>query len=462
MENSTICAVATGHGGAIGIIRVSGPDAITYTDKIFCSAKQGFRLQDAKSYTLSYGQIKDADGSVLDEVLVSVFHAPHSYTGENATEISCHNSPYILQRIMERLVSCGCQLAAPGEYTQRAFLNGKLDLSQAEAFADLIASQTASSHRLAIKQLKDGFSKDFNYLKERLLKMTSLMELELDFGDHEELEFADRKALLDLLHGIQDKIKKLADSFQYGNAIKQGIPVAIVGETNVGKSTLLNTLLGEEKAIVSQIHGTTRDVIEDTFNINGYLFRFFDTAGIRHTDNRVEQMGIERTYKKIEEAALILWLVDAGQVLEQKAIPTIYKLQGDKNILLVCNKCDLLSQGQESDLKAFLDGIAYKNICISAKDKVNIEELKHELLSLTDACRNDDNEYTVTNLRQYEHLVAALRCTERVEEGLAQGTPTDLVAEDLRECLQHLGEIVGEITSADILHNIFSHFCVGK
>lgn len=461
-ENSTICAVATGQGGAIGIVRVSGPNAVLFTDRIFRSPREGFSLMEARPNTIHFGHIIDDGNVILDEVLVSVFQAPHSYTGENATEISCHNSPYILQRIMELLVDEGCQLAAPGEYTQRAFLNGKMDLSQAEAVADLIASQTASSHRLAIKQLKNGFSKEFVFLREKLLKITALMELELDFSDHEELEFADRKTLMELLHEIQHKISRLASSFQYGNAIKRGIPIAIVGETNVGKSTLLNTLIGEDKAIVSNIHGTTRDVIEDVYNIDGCLFRFFDTAGIRHTDDDVEQLGINRTYQKIEESSFILWLVDAGEVLARKEIPLLERLQGYENILLVCNKCDLLDEGQENELKSLLDNSSYQHICISAKQQTNIDGLKSILLSLVGHYQHDDNEYTVTNLRQYEQLKKALQCADRVEAGLTNATPTDLVSEDLRECLRHLAEIVGEISSADILHDIFSKFCVGK
>jgi len=462
MENTTICAVATGQGGAIGIIRISGPNAITYTDKIFRSSRKRHSLANIKPFTLTYGHIVDNENKPIDDVLVSIFHAPHSYTGENAVEISCHNSPYILQQIMHLLVNAGCQLAAPGEYTQRAFLNGKMDLSQAEAVADVIASTTASAHRLAINQLRNGFSKDFKLLRDKLLKISSLMELELDFSDHEELEFADRSELINLLHDIEGKINKLANSFQYGNAIKKGIPVAIVGETNVGKSTLLNTLLGEEKAIVSDIQGTTRDIIEDTFNINGYLFRFIDTAGIRNTDNTIEKIGIERTYKKMDEASIILWIVDAVEILKSTSLPILEKLEGYDNILLVCNKYDLVKESDKNTLNNILTESKYTHICISAKDGDNIETLKQMLLTLANIHPVDDNEYTVTNLRQYNSLKSALQCAERTEDGLKNNLPTDLVSEDLRECLQHLGEIVGTVTSADILHNIFSNFCVGK
>ena len=462
MENTTICAIATGQGGAIGIIRISGPNAITYTDKIFRPSRKGKSLADANPFTLAYGQIVDTEEKTIDDVLISVFHAPHSYTGENAIEISCHNSPYILQQIMHLLIDVGCQLAAPGEYTQRAFLNGKMDLSQAEAVADVIASTTASAHRLAINQLRNGFSKDFKLLRDKLLKISSLMELELDFSDHEELEFADRSELINLLHDIESKISKLADSFHYGNAIKKGIPVAIIGETNVGKSTLLNTLLGEEKAIVSDIQGTTRDIIEDTFNINGYLFRFIDTAGIRDTDNTIEKIGIERTYKKMTEASIILWIVDAAEILKSKSLPILKKLEEYNNILLVCNKYDLVEKSEKNILNSILAESKYAHICISAKDGSNIEQLKQMLLSLANIHPVDDNEYTVTNIRQYNSLKSALQCAERTEDGLKNNLPTDLVSEDLRECLQHLGEIIGTVTSADILHNIFSHFCVGK
>jgi len=462
MESTTICAIATGQGGAIGIIRISGPNAITYTDKIFRPSRKGKSLADANPFTLTYGQIVDTEEKTIDDVLISVFHAPHSYTGENAIEISCHNSPYILQQIMHQLIDVGCQLAAPGEYTQRAFLNGKMDLSQAEAVADVIASTTASAHRLAINQLRNGFSKDFKLLRDKLLKISSLMELELDFSDHEELEFADRSELINLLHDIESKISKLADSFHYGNAIKKGIPVAIIGETNVGKSTLLNTLLGEEKAIVSDIQGTTRDIIEDTFNINGYLFRFIDTAGIRDTDNTIEKIGIERTYKKMTEASIILWIVDAAEILKSKSLPILKKLEEYNNILLVCNKYDLVEESEKNILNSILAESKYAHICISAKDGSNIEQLKQMLLSLANIHPVDDNEYTVTNIRQYNSLKSALQCAERTEDGLKNNLPTDLVSEDLRECLQHLGEIIGTVTSADILHNIFSHFCVGK
>ena len=465
--DTTICAIATGQGGAIGIIRVSGSNAITYTDNIFRPVKSN-KLSEVKAYTLSFGQIVDSDGNAIDDVLVSVFHAPHSYTGENTTEISCHNSPYILQRILQLLLQEGCQLAAPGEYTQRAFLNGKMDLCQAEAVADLIAATSASTHRLALKQMRNGFSQEFKELRDKLLKITSLMELELDFSDHEDLEFADRKDLLVLLNDTKQKIKRLAYSFHYGNAIKNGIPVAIVGDTNVGKSTLLNTLVGEEKAIVSDIKGTTRDSIEDILNINGFLFRFIDTAGIRQTNNEIEKIGIERTYQKIEQSSIILWILDCTTdwKANKEEILSIgqkedFSLEG-KSVLIVCNKCDQLDKTETELLKQELAQIPYPTLLISAKEKQHISELKDELLSLSQLSQWDENEFTVTNLRHYEALTAALKCMERTEHGLLNNIPSDLVSQDLRECLYHLSDIVGEVTSTDILHSIFSHFCVGK
>lgn len=459
MENTTICAIATGKGGAIGIIRVSGIHAIEYTNSIFHSARQNYSLLQAKPYTLNFGSILDNDGNTIDEVLVSVFHAPHSYTGENATEISCHNSPYIVQKILQLLIENGCQLAAPGEYTQRAFLNGKLELSQAEAVADLIASTTASSHRLAMRQLKNGFTKEFRALRDKLLKISSLMELELDFSDHEELEFADRSDLLSLLAEIKNKISHLSDSFKYGNAIKQGIPVAIIGETNVGKSTLLNTLLGEEKAIVSDIHGTTRDVIEDTININGYLFRFIDTAGIRNTDNTIEKIGIERTFQKMEQASIILCIVDATENIQEN---DILSQLPDKPTLILFNKCDLLTPEELNMFSKKISNLKYQHLNISAKNNINIDTLKEKLLSLADIPQSDENEFTVTNLRHYEALKAALQCAQNADTNLQNGIPTDLVSEDLRQCLYHLSEIIGEVTTTDVLHNIFKNFCIGK
>ena len=342
MTNSEecICALATPAGGAIGIIRLSGSEAIRLTDKVFVSVS-GKQLSAAKPNTLHYGEIKDKDGHTIDDVLVSVFRAPHSYTGEDSTEISCHGSRYILQQVLQRLIEVGCRQAEPGEYTRRAYMNGKMDLSQAEAVADLIASTNKATHQMALSQLKGHFSSELTVLREKLLKMTSLLELELDFSDHEELEFADRSELRALAAEIEKKITTLAHSFETGNALKQGVPVAIVGKTNVGKSTLLNRLLHEEKAIVSNIHGTTRDVIEDTTLIDGITFRFIDTAGIRKTDDVVENIGIERTYQKMEEAKIVIWLLDA-QPTETEIEDMKEKNQG-KKLLMVFNKIDEIS-----------------------------------------------------------------------------------------------------------------------
>ena len=364
----TICAVATAQGGAIGIIRVSGPEAITVADRIFSPASQdGLPLSGRKPYTLTFGTIRDAGGEVVDEVLVSLFRAPHSYTGEDSVEISCHGSSYILQQVMQLLIRNGCRAAGPGEFTQRAFLNGKMDLSQAEAVADLIASSSAATHRLAMNQMKGGFSKELAALREKLLHLTSLMELELDFSDHEELEFADRSELKAIAAQIEQVIGGLVRSFSTGNAIKNGIPVAIIGETNAGKSTLLNALLNEERAIVSDIHGTTRDVIEDTMNIGGVTFRFIDTAGIRETSDTIESLGIERSFQKLEQADIVLWVIDrsaphpdfarlSGQILPRCA---------GKHLIVVWNKADLSGTDAAASLKEVLPQA--EMISISAK-----------------------------------------------------------------------------------------------
>ena len=348
MNQDTICAIATAQGGAIGTIRVSGPNAIAITSSIFQPIRKEKKLEESKPYSLTFGHIKDGE-EVVDEVLVSLFRSPHSYTGEDSTEIACHGSNYILQRVLQLLIAHGCRLAHPGEYTQRAFLNGKMDLSQAEAVADLIASSSAATHRLAMNQMRGGFSKELASLRDQLLHFTSLIELELDFSDHEELEFADRSELCELATNIEKVISRLVHSFRVGNALKQGVPVAIIGETNAGKSTLLNALLNEEKAIVSDIHGTTRDVIEDTVNLGGITFRFIDTAGIRDTDDTIESLGIERTFRKLEQAEIVLWMIDATQAdtqiaeLKDRILPLCY----DKHLLVVLNKTDLL----EADCK---------------------------------------------------------------------------------------------------------------
>lgn len=465
INQDTICAIATAPGGAIGIIRVSGSQAIEITSQIFTPA-QGKPLTERKPYTLTFGQILSAEGEPIDEVLISIFRAPHSYTGEDSAEIMCHGSSYILQQVMQRLIHYGCRSALPGEYTQRAFLNGKMDLSQAEAVADLIASSSAATHRLAMNQMRGGFSKELSELRARLLHFTSLMELELDFSDHEELEFADRDELKELAAQIEQVIARLTHSFSMGNAIKNGIPVAIIGETNAGKSTLLNALLNEEKAIVSDIHGTTRDVIEDTINLHGITFRFIDTAGIRQTDDTIESLGIERTFQKMEQASIVLWVIDPadaeGQVSRLKE-DILSRCEG-KSLIILFNKTDLPSaMSRESLLSMFADTDAEK-LFISAKNRESIAELENKLVKKASLPEINQNDVIVTNIRHYEALTKALDSIHRVQEGLQTGLPGDLISEDLRQCIYELGEIVAEggITSEETLQNIFKNFCIGK
>ncbi len=455
----TICAIATAQGGAIGVVRVSGPEAISKSNEIFCPAG-GSALVERKPGSVVFGVIKDGE-EILDEVLVTLFRAPHSYTGEDSVEISCHGSSYILQRVLQLLIRKGCRLAAPGEYTQRAFLNGKMDLSQAEAVADLIASTSSATHRMAMNQMRGGFSKELALLRDKLLHITSLMELELDFSDHEELEFADRSELMSLAEKIEYTINGLCNSFSLGNAIKNGIPVAIIGETNAGKSTLLNALLNEEKAIVSSIHGTTRDVIEDTVNIDGVLFRFIDTAGIRETHDEIETIGIERTFRKLEQADIVLWVLDSLEAdmqikqLSDKVLP----LCESKHLIFVLNKSDL-NDGNEW----VLNGIpsSAEVIRISAKEKTNIDVLQRMLVKAANLPSISQNDVIVTNIRHYEALTRALESIRRVKDGLSMQLSGDLVSQDLRECIYHLSDIVGEVTTDDVLGNIFRNFCIGK
>lgn len=471
MTNSEecICALATPAGGAIGIIRLSGSEAIRLTDKVFVSVS-GKQLSAAKPNTLHYGEIKDKDGHTIDDVLVSVFRAPHSYTGEDSTEISCHGSRYILQQVLQRLIEVGCRQAEPGEYTRRAYMNGKMDLSQAEAVADLIASTNKATHQMALSQLKGHFSSELTVLREKLLKMTSLLELELDFSDHEELEFADRSELRALAVEIEKKITTLAHSFETGNALKQGVPVAIVGKTNVGKSTLLNRLLHEEKAIVSNIHGTTRDVIEDTTLIDGITFRFIDTAGIRKTDDVVENIGIERTYQKMEEAKIVIWLLDA-QPTEAEIEDMKEKNQG-KKLLMVFNKIDeisfdkaVLSSDENSQTSTSIS-LSDENVSIlniSARTGENVSDLEQALVRAADIPEITENDVIVTSARHYEALLRADESLSRVLESMDMGMSGDIIAEDLKMVLEELGEITGgQISSQETLNNIFKHFCIGK
>lgn len=474
-QEECICALATPAGGAIGIIRLSGSNAISLTDKIFQSAN-GKSLEEAKPYTLHYGEIKDKDGNTIDDVLVSVFRAPHSYTGENSTEISCHGSRYILQQVLHRFTEVGCRQAEPGEYTRRAYLNGKMDLSQAEAVADLIASTNKATHKMALSQLKGHFSNELSLLREKLLKMTSLLELELDFSDHEELEFADRSELQALAEEINHKITTLAHSFETGNALKQGVAVAIVGKTNVGKSTLLNRLLHEEKAIVSDIHGTTRDVIEDTTLIDGITFRFIDTAGIRKTDDVVENIGIERTFQKMEEAKIVIWLLDeqpsASEIEEMKL-----KNQG-KKLLVVFNKMDKLendklafdkfthscgSDSSEPEASEGESSEAESPLFISARTGENVSSLEQALVRAADIPEITENDVIITSARHYEALLRAHDSLSRVLESMEMSMSGDIIAEDLKMVLEELGEITGgQISSQETLNNIFKHFCIGK
>ena len=465
-QEECICALATSAGGAIGVIRVSGMNAIELTDKVFVAASSK-PLLEAKANTLHYGEIKDKNGNTIDDVLVSVFKSPHSYTGENSTEISCHGSRYILQQVLQRLIEVGCRQAEPGEYTRRAYLNGKMDLSQAEAVADLIASTNKATHDMAMSQLKGNFSNELLRLRTQLLKLTSLLELELDFSDHEELEFADRSELKTLAEEIQHRITTLAHSFETGNALKQGIPVAIVGKTNVGKSTILNCLLHEEKAIVSDIHGTTRDVIEDTTEIDGVTFRFIDTAGIRKTDDVVENIGIERTFQKMEEAKIVIWVFDKEP--EQREREEMEERTRGKKLIMVHNKYDELKKPNYRNLVSplFFDGNAnlkdHSFVPLCAKDGIFIDKLEWLLVKTADIPEITENDVIITSARHYEALTRANESLSRVLESMNMGMSGDIIAEDLKIVLEELGEITGgQINSQETLNNIFKHFCIGK
>ena len=493
-NEDTICAPATIPGtGAISVIRLSGPDAHAIADKVVRCSKGS--ISQAKGYTMKFGTVVSGDDTVVDEVIASVFRAPHSYTGEDSVELSCHASSYIVSTVMDLLIAAGARAAEPGEFTQRAFLNGKMDLAQAEAVADVISSQSAAAHRIAFSQMKGGFSAELRDMRSELLELVSLMELELDFSE-EEVEFADRSRLDSLLAGITAHASRLIDSFRLGNAIKNGVPVAIAGATNTGKSTLLNALLGEDRAIVSDVHGTTRDTIEETMNIDGVLFRFIDTAGLRETSEIVEKIGIERTFKKISEASIVLGMVDltrdfesscetVSSILEKvdfRAQTLVFLLNKtdisdiNKNVSIlnyIVSELDnkgvkymkpesLLEEPISTSEAPFKSGTAVKIIPISAKTGSGIKELRAHLATTQRDILGDSDTTLVTNQRHVQALSDARTSLLRVREGLASGLPTDLAAQDIREAIYHIGSIVGEISTDEVLGNIFANFCIGK
>ncbi len=463
----SICALATAPGGALGIIRISGPQTLEILSHIFSKD-----LHDAQPNTIHYGHITDGS-NLIDEVLVSIFRAPHSYTGEDSAEISCHGSRYILNKVLELLIQHGCRMANPGEYTQRAFLNGKMDLSQAEAVADLIASGNKATHQIAMSQLRGVFSSELSQLREQLLKLTSLLELELDFSDHEDLEFADRSELLDIANKINNRITRLARSFETGQALKNGIPVAIVGKTNVGKSTLLNRLLRDDRAIVSSVHGTTRDTVEDVIDLHGVTFRFIDTAGIRQTTDEVEQIGISRTYATIQKARIVLWLIDAEPTMED--VQEMLERCEGKSLIIIQNKIDIQSTTQPplelcslatigtqetSNLKPQISNL----LRISAKQGTNLDQLEQAIFEAADIPELTEQDIIVSSARQYHSLLSAQENLSRVLSSLESGLSGDLVSEDLKLVLDDLADITGEgrILTNEVLGNIFTHFCVGK
>ena len=464
-SGETICAPATGVGGAIAIIRVSGPQSINICDKIFIPLDKAIKLIDQKGFTIVFGTIQSGE-EIVDEVLVSVFRTPRSYTGENAVEISCHASPYIVRRILELLIKNGAVTAQPGEFTQRAFLNGQIDLSQAEAVADIIGSSSRSAHSIAINQMRGGFSREISRLRSEMLNFASLIELELDFGE-EDVEFADRSKLRAIILRVKGIADKLIGSFSLGNAIKNGIPVVIVGKPNSGKSTLLNALLMEEKAIVSEIPGTTRDSIEDTIIIDGLEYRFIDTAGLRETTDIIETMGIQKTHEKIEQASMVLLvdeISDSPEVINKRIGAIRNMLKGsDKHLFILINKTDQVYPHKQEELSKKIAVEKKESLLfISAKKNIGLEELKLKLSEAVTKEKLKQDEVIITNIRHYEVMLHVSESLERVISGLDNNLPEDLMAIDIRQSIHYLGEITGEITSDEILGNIFKNFCIGK
>ncbi len=465
ISQETIVALASPSGaGAIAVIRISGKEAITIAEQVFQSVS-GKAISKQKTHTIHLGHLVD-EGKVYDQVLLSIFKNPHSYTGEDVIEISCHGSTYIQQQIIQLLLRKGCRMAQAGEFTLRAFLNGKLDLSQAEAVADLISSDNEASHQIAMQQMRGGFSNEIAKLREELLNFASLIELELDFAE-EDVEFADRTQFKDLLNRIEFVLKRLIDSFAVGNVIKNGIPVAIVGEPNVGKSTLLNALLNEERAIVSDIAGTTRDTIEDELVIEGIGFRFIDTAGIRETKDVVESIGIKKTFEKIEQAQVVLYLFESlkFQVSSSQFLIEIEKIKNQfplKPLIVVVNKIDLISTAEIANIREQLETLNVKLETISAKTNIGIESLKTQLMSFVNTGALRNNETIVTNTRHYDSLLKALEEIQKVRFGMDTNLSSDLMAIDIKQALYYFGEITGEVTNDELLGNIFANFCIGK
>ena len=464
-SEETICAPATAIGGAIAVIRISGPQSLDICGKIFYPLDKDIKLVDQKGYTVVFGEIRSGD-IAIDEVLVTVFRSPHSYTGENSAEISCHASPYIIRKILEMLIVSGAISAKPGEFTQRAFFNGKMDLSQAEAVADIIASKTTASHKIAFNQMRGGFSSEISNLRGELLNFASLIELELDFGE-EDVEFADRKELKVIITRVKELADKLAASFKLGNALKNGIPVAIVGKPNSGKSTLLNALLMEERAIVSEIPGTTRDSIEDTIVIDGIEYRFIDTAGLRETSDIIEVMGIKKTHEKINQASVILLIDEISDSAEliNKRVHSLREMivESEKRLIILINKTDSASMDRQHELEEEIILMEKETLLfISAKQKSGLDELRFRLTDITVKEKLSSDDVIITNIRHYETLVRISESLGRVISGLKEQIPEDLIAIDIRQAIHYLGEITGEITSDEILSNIFRNFCIGK